>query len=349
MLCLTLAFTLTVSQTTGAQSISWQWNQPVQTIHVEGHQPSIPASSLPRFSRADPSEIFQSSSSHTELENLLRLENQIKQIVPVIQECVVSVEGGCGFVANETGLVITVSHVSKRAGRQVTVKFSDGSTRQAVTLGSNRANDTGALQLLGMGPWKHLQLADGSEARVGQWCLAFGYPIEFDRNKKPAVRIGQVTKILPDRIITDCLIMGGDSGGPLINLDGHVIAINSGVTTSVAKNVHVPTAVFNDNRAEILAGMDLTHPRSELQKIYFGVVGETDDERVRISRVFKGSPAEAAGIEKDDVILSLNGKSLDSFTQFLSLLDQHRPGESVFAKVNRYGQVFDLVVELQQR
>jgi serine protease Do len=283
------------------------------------------------------------------LVDLLDLESRVKALIPQVQPCVVSIEGGSGFVINETGLIITASHVIRNTGRQVTVRFSDGKSYTAVTLGRNRANDIGAVQLLDRGPWPHLEIAASSVAVQGQWCLTFGYPLSFARDAPAAVRLGQVTQVSERQIVTDCPIMGGDSGGPLVDLEGKVIGINTGVTTDVERNLHVPVAAFEADKTDILAGSDVAPARSEIRKAYFGVLGETDNQRVRIREVFKGSPAERAGLRVDDVITQLDGVPLDSFSKFLDYLESCRPGDRVNAEVNRYGKLLSFDVRLGQR
>lgn len=285
----------------------------------------------------------------TAVQNLLELEQKVHALVPDVQACVVSVEGGTGFVISETGLIITASHITKRAGRKVAVQFPDGKKYQAVTLGSNRANDTGALQLVNKGPWRHLVVADSLEPELGQWCVTFGYPLSFPRGAPATVRFGQITGISDKRIITDCPIMGGDSGGPLVNLDGKVIGINTGVTTKITQNLHVPFSAFEEDKQDIMASSDVIKTRTNIRKVYFGVLGETDRNRVRIRKVFKDSPAEKAGIRKDDVITQLDNVQLDSFTDFLNFLASHQPDDRVIARVNRFGQVLNLQVYLGQR
>ena len=285
----------------------------------------------------------------TTLGELLDLENKIQALIPKVQACVVSVEGGSGFVINDSGLIITASHVTKKTGRQVTVRFPDGKTYPAVTLGRNRANDTGAVQLLDKGPWPHLEVAESLQPEPGQWCLTFGYPLSFPRGTPAAVRIGQIKQDSPTQIITDCPIMGGDSGGPLVDLEGKVIGINTGVTTDVEKNLHVPYAAFEADKEHILAGGNVRAAPSKILKTYFGVLGETDSNRVRIRKVFKGSPAEIAGLREDDVLIRLDGIPLDSFAKFLDYLGSRRPGDQVIAQVNRYGQLLSFYVLLGQR
>ncbi len=266
-----------------------------------------------------------------------------------MQACVVSIEGGSGFVVSESGLIITASHVTKKTGRRVTVRFPDGRSYPGITLGSNPANDTGAVQLLEKGPWPHLEIAESSLPDKGQWCLALGYPISFARGVPATVRLGRVTEVSERKIVTDCPIMGGDSGGPLVDLDGKVIGINTGVTTHVEENFHVPYEAFEEDKERILAGNEVVATDSQPRDIYFGILGETDRGRVRIRKVYKGSPAEIAGLRQDDVITQLDGVALDSFSKFLNCLDKHSPGERVTAQINRYGQVLELSVLLGQR
>ena len=260
---------------------------------------------------------------------------------------VVSVEGGSGVIVSSRGDILTASHVTKKAGRIVNVKMADGQIVSATTLGTNFNSDTAAIRLNSPGPWPYVSLADSTLTKVGDWCIALGYPLSFKRGQPAAVRLGRILEIEDEKFVSDCPIMGGDSGGPLLNLNGELIAISSRVKSDIKQNLHVPIRVYEDEWKQLAASIDVkTQAKPKRKRAYFGILGETDSNRVRIRGVHRGSPAEAAGIKTDDVLLQLDGKPVGTFDDVLSILDTSKPGSRVVAKLNRYGRLLKLSVQL---
>ena len=116
------------------------------------------------------------------------------------------------MVVSKEGLVLTVAHVGQRAGRSVFVIFPDGRRHRAITLGNDRGADAGMVKITDPGPWPSAEIGTSADLKPGQWCLTLGYPITFDLGRPPIVRIGRVLTTWKTEMVTDCTIMGGDSG-----------------------------------------------------------------------------------------------------------------------------------------
>jgi serine protease Do len=285
-----------------------------------------------------------------QLEQLMSMESRLKRMLPKLLECVVSVDGGTGVIVSQQGVILTASHVTKRSGRTVKVRFSDGRELAATTLGTNFNHDTAAVQLKDAGPWPYLKIADSTLINPGDWCVAMGYPLSFPRGKPAAVRMGRILQVSPNEFVTDCPIMGGDSGGPLLNMNGNLIGISSKVKNGITENLHIPIQVFLEDWKSLSASVDIkkvTGP--EKKRAYLGVLGETDVDRVRIRQVHSHSPAESAGLLADDVILELDGQPIGKFDDVLEILATHRPGELVLAKLNRFGRLISIPIKLGRR
>jgi serine protease Do len=191
------------------------------------------------------------------LKELRALEAKIQQTLKKILPATVGVgNGGSGVVVSKDGLIVSVAHVTQKAEREVTITFSDGTRAKAKTLGNFRGADASLLKMVENGPWPFVEMAQGSDVRAGQWCLAVGYPVSFTRGQKPPVRIGRVLRQTATAVTSDCPIMGGDSGGPLFDLEGRVIGVNSRVSGSIIGNVHVAIDVYHNNWKRLLAGED---------------------------------------------------------------------------------------------
>ncbi|MEP3477778.1 MAG: S1C family serine protease [Fuerstiella sp.] len=200
---------------------------------------------------------FSSSNKVPEtIEELRSLEKHVAEVVKRVTPAIIGIGGGSGVVIDDEGYVLTVGHVGARAGRQVQITFPDGKRAPGKTLGNNRGVDSGMAKLNQKGDWPHAEMGDSSKVKVGQWCLAIGFPASFTRGQQPPVRIGRVLSVSERTIVTDCPLMGGDSGGPLFDLQGNVIALSSRVGGSILSNVHVPVNMYKKEWDRLAAGED---------------------------------------------------------------------------------------------
>ncbi|MGA2616210.1 MAG: serine protease [Thermoguttaceae bacterium] len=188
--------------------------------------------------------------------DLKTLEQRIRKTVAQVSPSVVAIAGGSGVVISDDGYVLTVAHVGERAGRQVVVIFPDGRRARALTLGNDHGADAGMAKITDPGPWPHAETASSGDLKPGQWCLTLGYPITFEHGKPPVLRLGRVLRNERPAIITDCTIMGGDSGAPLFNLDGKVVAIGTKCNNALVFNIHVPLDRFADVWDRLAKGED---------------------------------------------------------------------------------------------
>ncbi len=224
--------------------------------------------------------------------NLKLMEEQVKKTLAKVMPAVVGVSGGgSGVVISQDGYVLTVAHVGNRAGRRVRVTFPDGRTASGRTLGNDHGVDAGLIKLTDEGPFPHAEMGVSGDLQAGQWCMALGYPLSFERGKPPAVRIGRVLSRRGTSVITDCTIMGGDSGGPLFDMNGNVIGISSRCDNRLTVNIHVPSDCFSDAWDRLTSGEDYnsTSPGDP----YLGIAADENAEDARIGEVFPRTGARA--------------------------------------------------------
>ena len=277
--------------------------------------------------------------------DLKALEIRIQKVVAKVTPCVVAVAGGSGVVVSSDGYVLTVAHVGERAGRSVDVVFADGRCVRAVTLGNDRGVDAGMLKLSGSGPWPSAEMGSSGDLQPGQWCLTLGYPMTFERGKTPVVRIGRVLANRHAEVITDCTIMGGDSGAPLLNLDGKVIGIGTKCDNfSLVYNIHVPIDRFRDEWSSLVQGKDFDSrgPRPAM----LGIGASPGAADARIGDVVPGSGAEKAGLQAGDVILKFDGHEVHRYEEIPSLVQARRPGDRVEVEFRRGTGTFKFQVTL---
>lgn len=286
-------------------------------------------------------------------------QQKIRSIIPAIIPAVVAIDGGSGVIVNPEGLILTAAHVVGFSGRKVDIHLADGRKVVARVLGTDQQLDTAVLRLEEGGPWPHIPLAfsarssDRSDpppakpqpAQPGEWCLALGYPSSFPRDRPAVIRLGQIQREVDSQLVSNCSIMGGDSGGPLLNLEGELIGINSRVKSSLEHNHHIPVQTFVDHWQRLTNPAAPPPTRDVLPSgPYLGIKAETDQTRVRIRSVSPDSPAATAGLLPEDVILMFDGHRITDFQQILDRMGQRSPGEPAEMIVNRFGQLISLKI-----
>lgn len=283
-------------------------------------------------------------SSPTTLADLKALEQQVQAVAKKVTPCVVGVSGGSGVVVSEDGLVLTVAHVGEHEGRRVTVTFPDGRRARGRTLGNDHGVDAGMVQLDGKGPWPYAEVGTSDDLEQGQWCVTLGYPVSFERGKPPVVRLGRVLRNRSGMIFADCKIMGGDSGGPLFDLEGRVIGIGSRCDDDVLVNIHVPIDSFHENWDRLVGGEDFNSRSPRLA--FLGVAPGEDIDDDRIDMIVPGSAAEKAGFQQGDLILKFGDKPIDRYAELPALVRKRKPGDKVAIVVRRGEETLTLDVTL---
>ena len=326
------------------------------------------------FGEDDPFNEAKSSKANPS-QSLIQLQTRTQDIISQSAPAIVAIdETGSGVIVSPQGIVLTASHVTRVAKRRVSVALSDGRIVEGVTLGSNFASDTGAIQLLASGPFPYATVRNSKEAMPGSWCIAMGYPLSFPRGKPATGRLGRVlSRSDSGKLITDCTIMGGDSGGPLFDLDGKIIGISSSVKLGIDQNLHIPSEQFIKDWKNIAMSIDQTSLRTNAElpepspnqkdkvksvgkglritkrpkgKAYLGINAETDQNIVRIRVVHRESPAEFAGIQANDVIAKMDDLAITSFSQIVKYLKTKKPGDKISILINRYGSLLGAKVTL---
>jgi serine protease Do len=279
--------------------------------------------------------------------DLKAVQQQAQATIQRVLPAVVSVGPGSGVVISEDGYVLTVAHVGTRAGRRISITFPDGRRVRGRTLGNDNGVDAGLVKIEDEGPWPYVPMGRSSDLQAGQWCLAMGYPVSFERGKPAAVRIGRVLRNLPGMVVTDCTIMGGDSGGPLFDLDGNVIAVSSRCDMRLTTNIHVPVDCYHDTWARLVAGEDFDS--LAINVAFLGIAQEQASEEARIGEVFAGTGAQRAGLRPGDMILRFDGVELSRYADLPPLIEKKKPGDEVEIEIRRGDETLTVTATLGER
>ena len=284
--------------------------------------------------------------SPSSLAELKDLNEHVKALVAKVRPAVVQVAGGSGVVVSADGLVMCVAHVGGHAGRNVTFSFPDGRRARGVTLGNDKMGDAALMRITDKGNWPHVDVAKPEDIALGEWCLALSYPISFDQQQRhPSVRLGRIYHHCPMDVSSDCTIMGGDSGGPLFDMQGRVIGISSTCGDSLLENRHISVDRFQKYWDRLLKGEDM----DELDPGFGAMLGVTSDpdvDEARFGDVVPDGPAAKAGIKVGDVAIKFAGKPIRAFQDLTSEVRQHKPGEKLEIEVQRGDNTLKISVTL---
>lgn len=286
------------------------------------------------------------------LEILRMMEKQQRMVAERASNCTVSVKigpaQGCGVIITATGHIFTAAHVAMRPGLKAIVTLPNGRQVRATTLGMNKNVDAGLIRIdadqNGGAPWHHASLGTSDDLVPGMWCIAMGHPGGYDSGRGAVIRVGRLLEVRSDVIVTDCALIGGDSGGPLFNMAGELIAVHSRIGNDVADNLHVPIDHYDYSWERMSAGESWGFLPGF--KPTLGVSGSQSTSDARVAEVKKGSPAEAAGLLSGDIVVRFGRKSIADFQSLKKAVDDTMPGERVSIAIKRGTTRLDLVVEI---
>lgn len=264
---------------------------------------------------------------------------------------------GSGFVIDPEGYILTNNHVVEGA-ESIIVRLHDRSEYKAEVVGTDAATDIALLKVKAHG-LHALKLGESAKMKPGQWVLAIGAPFNFEHSVTAGI-ISAKGRSLPRQpyvpfIQTDVPINRGNSGGPLINLDGEVIGINSQIFSSTGGYMGLSFAIPMD---VAMAVAEQLREKGEVSRGYLGVgyqeitrelaenLGLDKPRGALIASVEPGSAADKAGIQVRDVILRYNGKELVFASDLAPLVGLTPPGTTVPVEIMRDGRHQTLKVTL---
>lgn len=298
------------------------------------------------------------------VEDLRLLQRQVRKVVEAGRPVTVAVElddsVGSGVIISGDGLVLTAGHVCAEPNRKVWVRFPDNRRVEGRSLGVNHRLDSGLVRITDKPPsaegddsdeasaWPFVPLAE-SDALPGDWVVGLGQPNGFVEGRTPPVRLGRVLYTKDDMINTDATLVGGDSGGPLLNLRGEVIGIHSKIGEKLSSNYHVPVAAYRREWDRLLTGRLTGVPDGEDPDDWrpqLGLAVRSMAERVVVTQVFAERAADSAGVQAGDVLLKLDGNRIESPTQLSRLVAQREAFDRLPLLIERAGVEVELEVWL---
>ena len=266
---------------------------------------------------------------------------------------------GSGFIIDDTGIVVTNFHVIENA-EEITVTLANETSFTATVLGQDQKTDIAVLKIdPGDADLTAVPFGDSDSLRVGDWVLAIGNPFGLGGTVTAGIVSARGRDIgngpYDDFIQTDASINRGNSGGPLFNTEGEVIGINTAIFSQSGGSVGIGFAISSNLAKRVtsqLAEFGTTRRGwlgvfiQEVTPDIAGSLGLDDAAGALVSTVNENSPAEAAGLEPGDVIISFDGKMIDKMRDLPRIAAETEIGKTVPVEVIRNGKGMEVQVTL---
>jgi serine protease Do len=266
---------------------------------------------------------------------------------------------GSGFILSADGYVMTNAHVVEGA-TEVYVTLTDKREFKAKIVGADERTDVALVKIEASG-LPLLRIGDVSRLRVGEWVVAIGSPFGLDNTVTAGIVSAKQRETGSDVpfIQTDVAVNPGNSGGPLINIRGEAVGINSQILSPVGSFVGISFAIPIDEAMRVAdqlkstgrvvrgyLGIAPTDVPRELAEEYGLNKGKAKGAFVR--QVVPGAPADKVGIQPGDVVLSVNGKPVEGAVELRRTLAALKPGSLVILQVNRRGKLMEFKPNLAE-
>ena len=296
-----------------------------------------------------------------DLKDLQKIEAKVEDVSRKVMPATVALisedtgSSGSGVITTADGLILTAAHVVQGV-EEVKVVFPNGEEVPGKVLGANYSKDIAMVKISKAGPWPFLGMGASKPLEAGDWVIALGHSAGFDAARTPPVRFGRVVSKGPGNFLTtDCTLIGGDSGGPLFDLDGKIVGINSSIGVSLTNNNHAGVDGFRQDWDRLLAGEAWgqlqMNPFANPEMPVLGIGGQ-DGRGVRgalVDGVVPKSPAAAAGVRTGDVIESIDGKPVRNFRELQNMIAKREAGDKIKLQVKRETRSSELSVTLARR
>jgi serine protease Do len=270
---------------------------------------------------------------------------------------------GSGFFITATGEIITNHHVIEDADK-IRVRLLDDTEYRAEVVGMDAATDIALLRVVKPDrEFNHLALGDSAEVRVGEWVMAAGNPLEMEHTvtvgvvsaKGRALGLSDESSSFENFIQTDAAINFGNSGGPLVDLHGHVIGINTAINAA-GQNIGFATPINVARRI-----LPQLRERGRVVRGYLGVsinnldpgdaeaFGLESNDGALVVEVVPGHAADDAGVRHGDIIVSVDGEPIENTRRLIDTISAMPPGTEVELGLVRNGKPKTLNVTLEER
>lgn len=269
---------------------------------------------------------------------------------------------GSGVILTEDGYIVTNNHVVEGASK-ITVTLNDKREYEAVIIGTDEKNDLALLKVEAKG-LKTVPYGNSDDVRIGEWVLAVGNPFNLTSTVTAGIVSAKARNLnilggnttVSSFIQTDAAVNSGNSGGALVNTAGELIGINAAIASNTGSFAGYSFAIPVNIVKKVV---DDLMRYGRVQRVYFGAsFAEMDAKKademhlnnakgLQVFKIEQDGSADKAGIKEGDILLSIDGHEVNSFSELKEILDQHVPGDVVSCKLIRNQKEYEAKVTLK--
>ena len=257
---------------------------------------------------------------------------------------------GSGFIIDAEGYVVTNNHVMEHAS-EIAVTFNDGTRLEAELVGTDPKTDLAVLKVESDEPLPYARFGDSDATRVGDWVIAIGNPFGLVGSATTGIVSARGRDIrsgpFDDFLQIDAPINRGNSGGPLFDLNGQVIGINTAIFSPNGGNVGIGFAIPSELAESVI---DQLRSSGHVERGWLGVTIQQVDEEIAsglgfdgdtgalVASILPASPADIAGVQPGDVIVAIDGEDINHLKELTRKVAAVKPDEKVELEVWRNGE-----------
>ena len=260
---------------------------------------------------------------------------------------------GSGWVYDTDGHIVTNDHVVDGA-KSISVRFWNGNTYSASVVGTDQSTDLAVIKVDAPSSVLHpLQVGDSSALQVGDGVVAIGSPFGLEGTVTSGIVSALHRAItapnsftINDSIQTDAAINHGNSGGPLLNVQGQVIGVNAQIKSDSNGNEGVGFSIPSNTVRSIASQLISS---GKVEHAYLGVSIDATAAAARIAEIRPSTPAAGAGLKAGDVVVEVDGKAISSGDDLTRVIDAHKPGDKISVTYKRGGSEHTVSLTLATR
>lgn len=279
---------------------------------------------------------------------LRAMQDHVQELLRKVLPATVSLPGASGVLVHRDDgyYVLCAAHVTLTADKSVSFRLPTGESLRGTSLGANHESDVSLIRVDSEGELPAVEIGESAALRRGQWVLMLGHPSGLKPGRAAPARLGRVLQV-PERgyVVTDCTMQAGDSGGPLFDMQGRVVGINSRINDNLAVNMHAPVDALVSQWSELQQGKVTEarrrNPRGQA-RTGFGAPLQFDEGCPQFGDVPEGGVAATAGLRTGDRLLEIDGAEVRSRASVAAALRKHQPGDIVTVVVERAGKGIEL-------
>lgn len=314
----------------------------LQIAHLRGQEPTPHAVSAERLA------VILAGEDPKTIDELKAMQTHVQDLVKRVLPATVSLPGASGVLVHRDNqsYVLSAAHVTMMAEQKIRITQADGKVIHGTSLGANHQSDVSLVRVDSRGDHASVEIGKSSDLKRGQWVLMLGHPSGSKPGRSAPARLGRVLRV-PNTgyLITDCTMQAGDSGGPLFDMQGRVVGINSRINRNLAMNMHAPVDALVDEWTELQDGkVTQARRRRGRNQIGLGAPLTYGEGCPVFGDVPSDSKAAKAGLKKGDRLFEMDGTEIDDRRSVQRILRDFRSGEIITIVVERGGKGIELKI-----